>query len=978
MSSLSPQLNDNQNKAVEYNDGPLLIVAGAGTGKTFTLIEKIKYLIHHKLAKPEEILCLTFTEKAAYEMEARVDKAMPYGYFQMWISTFHSFADQILKDEIANIGLNPDYKLLTQAETILFLRKRLFLFNLKYFRPLGNPNKFIEGLFQHFSRLRDEDISPEQYIKWAESLEIGEEEDKDKYLELANAYQTYQDLKVKEGFFDFNDLIYYVIHLYRQRPNILRNYRKQFKYILVDEFQDTNIAQYELIKLLCPPGDDVKLTVVGDDSQAIYKFRGASISNILNFMKDYPTAEQVTLNNNYRSCQNILDQSYQLIKFNDPDTLEAQLGISKKLISSKKNTKQAVDFVLASNVEGEADWVADKIMELHKKNEYKFSDFAILVRANNHADSFLNALNRQGLPYQFLGPGKLFKQPEVKDLVAYLNLLANLEDSPCCFRVFLMDIFKLDTQDINLLLSFSKKLSLGLYQSTEIYLSFFHEEWYRSEFLIYKKYLPLLKESTRIKLIEVVGMIKRHLSLLQTHTAGEILFYFLEDTGYLQMMTTFTNEHEEKIVLNVNKFFMKLKTYEGEHGRDASSVFDVVDYIQMSIDMGESPVSGNNDAALANAVNILTVHSSKGLEFPIVFLVNLTKGRFPTTQKREQIPLPQQLIKELLPQGDFHVQEERRLFYVGITRAMDKAYLTASKMYGEGKRERKISPFVIETLGEEYVKNIQSLKQEENDQLTIFDFKKVETDQPKEILHLKNFSYSQLEAYNMCPLQYKYQYLLKIPTPANAAASFGDSIHKALQKFYQIFILDNTANMDTLITAFEELWVPLGYSSLAHQDRMKKEGKDMLARFYEKFHHPHISVMALEKLFKIRIEDEIFITGKIDRIDNKVDGRIEIIDYKTGKMPSEKELQKSLQLSIYALAASDTGLYNKKVDEVTLTFYYLQDMEKVSSTRTTEQMMGVKTEIIESVQTIRTNKFEAKVGPWCDFCAFRILCEAWQ
>ena len=310
-------LNDEQKKAVEYNQGPLLIVAGAGTGKTTVVVEKIKYLLKKKLAEPEEILALTFTEKAAFEMEERVDREIPYGYFQMWISTFHAFADQILKEEISHIGLSPGYRLMTEAETIIFLRKNLFLFNLNYFRPLGNPNKFLEALLDHFSRLRDEDISPEEYLKWVSRQRESEETKKN--LELANAYKTYQTLKIKEGVMDFADLIYYLLQLFRERKNILKKYQEKFKFVLVDEFQDTNIAQYDLIKLLCPSKENFPLTVVGDDSQAIYKFRGASVSNIMSFMKDYTRAKQITLRNNYRSNQTILDKSYRLIKYNDPD-----------------------------------------------------------------------------------------------------------------------------------------------------------------------------------------------------------------------------------------------------------------------------------------------------------------------------------------------------------------------------------------------------------------------------------------------------------------------------------------------------------------------------------------------------------------------------------------------------------------------------------------------------------------------------------
>jgi DNA helicase-2/ATP-dependent DNA helicase PcrA len=284
--------------------------------RSTVIVEKIKRLISDKSIKPEEILALTFTEKAAAEMEERVDKVIPYGYTQSWISTFHSFADTVLRRETARIGLNPNYKLMTTAENIIFFRSHLFDFPLSTLRPLGNPNKFIEAMLQHFSRLKDENISPEEYLNWANSiqnkLEIDDVE-KSQALELAQAYAFYQEIKIKEGMFDFSDLIYYVIQVFKQRPGILARYRQQFSYILVDEFQDTNIAQYELIKMLCPPGTRTNLTVVGDDSQAIYKFRGASVSNIMAFMHDYPQAKQITLIRNYRSHQSILDASYKLI-----------------------------------------------------------------------------------------------------------------------------------------------------------------------------------------------------------------------------------------------------------------------------------------------------------------------------------------------------------------------------------------------------------------------------------------------------------------------------------------------------------------------------------------------------------------------------------------------------------------------------------------------------------------------------------------
>jgi len=259
-SSLLAGLNKEQLEAIRHKGGPFLIIAGAGTGKTTVITERIKHLIQKGLAKPSEILALTFTEKASVEMQERVDIAMPYGYTQMWISTFHSFCDRILRSQALHIGLNPNYKLNTEAESTQFVRKNLFKFDLNYFRPLGNPNKFIGGMLQHFSRLQDEDIVPNEYISWAKAqssnVKTQNEDEKiemAKWLELANAYKAYDELKTKEGAMDFGDLIIKTLQLFRQRQNVLREYQKQFSHVLVDEFQDTNVAQYELLKLLAPP-----------------------------------------------------------------------------------------------------------------------------------------------------------------------------------------------------------------------------------------------------------------------------------------------------------------------------------------------------------------------------------------------------------------------------------------------------------------------------------------------------------------------------------------------------------------------------------------------------------------------------------------------------------------------------------------------------------------------------------------------------
>ena len=338
MNSLLDNLNKEQLEAVTHQNGPLLIVAGAGTGKTTVITKRIAHLIEAGLAKPDEILALTFTEKAAGEMQERADLLLPLGYHDMWISTFHSFCERILQQHGLDIGLPGDFKLLDETKAWMLVHNNLEKFDLDYYKPLGNPKKFISALLKHFSRCKDEVINPADYLSYAEGLKLSNDsaegvlgESKNQKIgktqktklrqsdiptsdspaidpseilrtaEIAGAFHTYQKLLLDNNYLDFGDLINYCLDLFKKRPRILKIYQEKFKFLMVDEFQDTNLAQYELIKLLA--GDKCNLTVVGDDDQSIYKFRGASVSNILKFQNDYKSAKQITLVENYRSSQ---------------------------------------------------------------------------------------------------------------------------------------------------------------------------------------------------------------------------------------------------------------------------------------------------------------------------------------------------------------------------------------------------------------------------------------------------------------------------------------------------------------------------------------------------------------------------------------------------------------------------------------------------------------------------------------------------
>lgn len=961
----SSSMNPQQQAAILHGEGPLLIIAGAGTGKTTVITERIKHLILEKHIDPKNILALTFTEKAALEMEERIDVALPYGYSQLWIETFHAFCDRILRNEAIHIGLDPNYKLLTEAESVFFLKKHLFKLNLNYFRPLGNPSKFIQALLQHMSRLKDEDVSPEEYLTWTKKQDTTiqsdeKKEELEKYKELAHAYEMYEKIKAEEGVMDFSDLISNTLKLFRTRKHILQQYQKQFSYILIDEFQDTNYAQNQLAILLA--GTTKNITVVGDDDQAIYRWRGAAISNMIQFKQYFPEAKIVTLLQNYRSTQTILDTAYQLIQHNNPDRLEIKENIDKKLRSTIKLSGQKVELILANNGDDETEEVGKKIIELVKK-KYSFKDIAILVRANDHANAFMKCFDRMNIPYQFLGPAHLFHQEEIKDLIAYLKVLYNFEDSAAFYRVLCMPIFSIDPASVAYLLNTAKKRNMSLYE------------------ICTQTDSIQLPDDEKEKICNIIEVIKAHLGLVPTESAGKILYEFLQEIGLLQHMVESKNEQDIQKAESIALFFEKLKSFESNH--DNASVFAIVDWIDLSMQMGEGPLSSSIENSTANAVNILTIHSSKGLEFPVVFIVNMVKDRFPSRERREQLSIPQEVIKEMLPVGDYHIEEERRLCYVAITRAKDVLIFTGSRFYGEGKREKKLSPFIEEALNKTSIELAQNnLLKKDSGQLSLLDLF------PEEILVEKTngitkqlpkityLSYSQIQTFDVCPLHYKLRYLLKVPTPTTAAMSFGTSIHNVLRDFYQRQIAKNPILLNDIEDLLKINWIIEGYASKEHEQLAYEQAKKVIQGYLQKDFSPDHLPLALELPFEFFV-NKLRVGGRIDRIDDLGDGRIEIIDYKTGdNIPDEKSLKNNLQLTTYALAAvnSKTSLFNKTPEQVVLSLYYLEHDKKLTTTRTLDQLEEAKMLLAQKADEIMQSDFTCSSSIFCQNCEYKMLC----
>ncbi len=1023
-------LNENQKLAVAHKKGALLIIAGAGTGKTAVLTQRILHIINQGWAKSNEILALTFTDKAAEEMLTRVDEHLPLSAGEVFVSTFHSFCDRILRQEGQYIGLDTNYSMMSSAESYIFFRRNMFNLSLSKFRPHGNPTKFIDDILKHFSRLQDEDVSPSDYLEFAKSLPKSGAVNKEEYediLELATVYDEYTKLKIENSKIDFGDLIILTIRLFREKPNVLKRYKERFKYVLVDEFQDTNYTQNVLVNILCglDPKKDMKkvgkinpnLTVVGDDDQAIYKFRGAAISNILQFKQLYPKAKEVVLTENYRSKQEILDSSYALISHNNPNRLEITEKIEKKLIASGNFDKDddIVNLVVAEDEDSEAEWIGRQILELTGYSEntfderaqkydnegqssfvelvpdrkYRFRDIAILVRANAHADIIIKNLRYLGIPYKVGGSRGLYFRDEIKYLISFLKVLVDYKDEISLYKLLTLSVWNISPREFVEINRLAREERVSVLEEIENLLGITLGDVESEDINIEKSNIltKILSESAREGLTLLLKIVNKSFKdIKQGRSTGEILYDFVKESGYID---TFLNEETEQAQFktsNISKFFNLLQEY--DKNNTDSNIYEYVDYLNYSIDVGDSPLVDQMDLTEVDAVNILTVHGSKGLEFPVVFLINLVSDRFPSQNRRDTIPIPDGLIKEALSgldEKEEHLQEERRLFYVGATRAKEKLYLTASNYYGGAKRKKKGSVFLQEILDRDVSMDFERPLILKKDRVKDM----YEEDAKEEILPAdikldlgKKVSYSQINVYQDCPKKYEYSYVLQLPSKPSSAFSFGITVHSSLKDFYNLVRVSKEGlgisplpTEKDLIAFFEKHWISIGYESKAHEKKRKENGKEMMSKFFKNLYNEDQVPYRLEESFTVSLKDGTFV-GKIDRMDliQVIDGiaQVEILDYKTGKEKSSADLKKDLQLPLYSIFAEQS----LGVKVVSAKYVFVEHGSQVEVDISQKRRQEALENIYEVIEGIKRREFVAMPDMFkCKYCDYRHICK---
>ena len=605
-------LNEKQKEAVISTEGPCLVIAGAGSGKTKVLTHKIAYLIKEKYIKPWNILAITFTNKAANEMKERIGGLIGEGINDMWVGTFHSICIRVLRRYIDRIGYNSDFLIFDTSDQKTLVKECIKEANL-------DDKIFTDrGVLSEISNAKNEMLTPMQY----KARTVGEYR-KEK---IADIYDRYQRKLQKNNAVDFDDIINLTINILTENPDVLEYYSEKFKYVLVDEYQDTNKAQFTLITLLSSRHGNI--TVVGDNDQGIYSFRGADITNILNFEKDFPGTKIIKLEQNYRSTKAILDAANAVIKHNEKK-------YEKNLWTEQEGGHVPVVCRVPNEYE-EANFVVEQINHLKREEYYKNSDFAILYRMNAQSRSMEDILRRENIPYKIIGGLKFYERKEIKDAIAYLRLIQNSADNISLQRVINEPKRGIGQTSLEKISNIAEINGISMYEVIK------NAEQYGLNKIF-------LNSREFISIIEEISAKKDEMLI------SEIIKEVLSKTGYTKALELENTDQAKTRIENLDEFLTVAMEFEEQNADNSLSEF--LEGITLSSDI-------DNMEETEDSVTLMTLHTAKGLEFPVVFLIGMEEGIFPSYRSiGEQ--------REL--------EEERRLCYVGITRAKEYLYLTCAE-----------------------------------------------------------------------------------------------------------------------------------------------------------------------------------------------------------------------------------------------------------------------------------------------------------
>lgn len=629
-------LNSMQQEAVYHTEGPVLILAGAGSGKTRVLTHRIAYLIEEKGINPWNIMAITFTNKAAQEMRERVDKIVGFGSKSIWVSTFHSSCVRILRRYIDRLGYDNNFTIYDtddQKTVVKEVCKRLNI-DTKMYKE--------RSLMAAISSAKDELVSPEEFrLNASASTDWGSQT-------VARVYDAYQKQLKQNNALDFDDLIVKTVELFQNCPEVLDSYQERFRYIMVDEYQDTNTAQFKFVSLLASKYKN--LCVVGDDDQSIYKFRGANIGNILGYENVFPDAKVIKLEQNYRSTQNILQAANEVIKNN--------LGRKDKTLWTANEQGTPLHFRQFQNGYEEAEYIAGDISQKVREGNYEYKECAILYRTNAQSRLFEEKFLLANIPYKIVGGVNFYARKEIKDLLAYLKTVDNARDDVAVRRIINVPKRGIGATTMDKVQTYAQEMGISFYDA--------------------------LKEADQIgtlgrsavKVRPFVDFIQKFRSQVEFLSVSELLQKIIDETGYVAELEAENTEESQARIENIDELISKAVSYEEESESPTLSGF--LEEVALIADIDSVD---DND----NRVLLMTLHSAKGLEFPNVYLAGMEDGMFPS-------------YMTIVGDDPTELEEERRLCYVGITRAMKELTLTAAqqRMIRGETQYNKVSRFIRE------------------------------------------------------------------------------------------------------------------------------------------------------------------------------------------------------------------------------------------------------------------------------------------
>ena len=639
-------MNKEQKEAIVTTDGPLIVMAGAGSGKTRVLTHRIAYLLEEKDVPSYNILAITFTNKAAKEMRERVDKLIKEDTSHMWISTFHAMCVRILRRDIDKIGYDKSFSILDTTDQLSVVRDVLKKRNIDVKRY--PPRQFLN----YISSNKNELVT----VKEARDLTTT-------YIDelMANVYHDYQETLFKNSALDFDDLIMLTIELFEKHKDVLSYYQNKFQYIHVDEYQDTNHAQYKLVKMLAEQFRNI--CVVGDSDQSIYKFRGADISNILNFESDYPDAKVVMLEENYRSREIILDAANKVIENNTerkPKNLRTSRGRGEKIM-----------MITADNERDEGTEIVSQMQKLNKEG-FKYRDMAVLYRANSQSRAIEDALVKSSMPYNMVGGMKFYQRAEIKDLMSYMKVVLNPFDDIAMVRIINTPKRGIGAKTIEILENHAATLGTSIYDAMK-----------EADFIGIPK-------GTANKLAVLLSTLDQLKEKSKFMSITELVDEILHDTGYLEMLVRENTLESTSRIENLEEFKTVTKEFDEANEISDDLLFDFLSDMAL--------VSDQDNIDSEDRVTLMTIHASKGLEFKVVFLAGLEDGLFPSSRSMDT---------------DEEMEEERRLMYVAITRAEDRLILSRAKLrtiYGRSNYTQE-STFLTE-IPEELLEHNSAFKRD--------------------------------------------------------------------------------------------------------------------------------------------------------------------------------------------------------------------------------------------------------------------------